>query len=215
MTHKKLIFASVSTLALFLTACDDGENLESMQEATEEIDRIKSETVDELNELHGMEAELQTHFSDTLETDDDLTSLSDGSSPVFDNIEAREAALSSIEEKEAEMEEHQSTLADYEGERLNQSEVDQVISDVDAFTDHLADYRSQYEASLSSQSDYFNSISGDDATYDEFVEGIQAVNDEQAELREHLLELDEFIAEFSSNLEQLQTSIEDELSEDE
>ncbi|TVP89701.1 YkyA family protein [Alkalibacterium sp.] len=215
MTHKKLIFASVSTLAVFLTACDDGENLESMQEATEEIDRLKTETVDELNELTGMEAELQTHFSDTLETDDDLSTLSDGSSPVFENIEARESALSSIEEKEAEMEEHQSTLEEYEGEQLDQSEVDQVIADVDAFTDHLAEYRSHYEATLSSQSEYFDSISGEDATYDDFVDGIQSINDEQAELREHLLELDEFIAEFSSNLEQLQSSIETELSDEE
>lgn len=215
MTHKKLIFASVSTLAVFLTACDDGENLDSMQEATEELDRLKSETVDELNELTGMEAELQTHFSDTLEADDDLSTLSDGSSPVFENIEAREAALSSIEEKEAEMEEHQATLEDYEGEQLDQSEVDQVIADVDDFTSHLAEFRNHYETALSSQSDYFNSISAEDATYDEFVEGIEAVNEEQAEIREHLLDIDAFISEFSSNLEQLQSSIEAELSDDE
>lgn len=215
MTHKKLVFASVSTLALFLTGCDDGENLEDMQEATEEIDRIKTETIEDLNDLSGAEAELQTHFSDTLESDDDLSTLSDGSSPVFENIEARENVLASIEEKEAELEEHQSTLADYEGEQLDQSEVDQVVADIDAFTEHLADYRSHYEASLSTQSEYFNSISAEDATYDEFVEGIETINDEQAELRNHLLEMDEFISDFSSNLEQLQSSIETELSDDE
>lgn len=215
MTHKKLIFASVSTLAVFLTACNDGENLESMQEATEEIDRVKSETVDELNNLTSMEADLQTHFSDTLESDDDLSTLADGSSPVYENIEAREAALSSIEEKEAEMEEYQTTLEEYEGERLDQGEVNQVIADVNDFSAHLAEFRSRYETTLSSQSSYFNSISEEDATYDEFVEGIDALNEEQAEVRAHLMELDAFISDFSANLEQLQTSIEAELSDNE
>lgn len=215
MIHKKLIFASVSAMAVFLTGCEDGENLESMQEATEEIDRITSETVEELNELSEMEGELQTHFSDTLDTDEDLSTLADGTSPVFENIESRQAALSSIEEKEENLREHQSILAEYEGERLNQSEVNQVISDVDSFTDHLAEYRSQYESSLSSQSDYFISISDEEATYEEFVEGIERVNSEQADLRAHLLKLDDFISDFSTNLELLQTSIEAELSDDE
>ncbi|PRY83303.1 YkyA family protein [Alkalibacterium olivapovliticus] len=215
MIRKRYTLITISALSLLLAGCDDGENVEGMQEATEELDRLKTETVDNLNQLYDLEVDLQSNFSDTLETDDDLTTLGDGSSPVFENIESRQTVLDSIEENETEMEAHQDTLDSYEGERLNQDEIDGVTNNVDLFIEHLAQYRNHYLETLSSQEDYFTSIANDDATYDEFSEGIQSINEERDALRDHLLELDDILVDFSTTLDQLSTTIEDELAEEE
>ena len=215
MIRKRWTYLAVSSTALLLAGCDDGENLEDMQEATQELDRLRTETADELNHLYDLETDLQNSFSETLESDDELTTLGDGSSPVFENIESREAVLENIAAHEEEMSEHQSTLDTYEGELLDQSEIDAVMSDVDTFTDQLSQYRENYQAALSSQDSYFVSLSENGATYEDFVDGIQAINDERDELREYLLVLDETLVDFGESLDQLQTSIDDQLTEDE
>lgn len=215
MIRKRWTLVTISALSLFLASCDDGENVEGMQEATEELDRLKTETVDELNQLYDLEANVQSEFSETLETDGELATLSDGSSPVFENIESRRNVLDSIEEKESEMETHQDTLDSYEGERLDHNEIDEVSSGIDTFIEHLSQYRNHYLETLSSQEDYFTSIAGDDATYEDFTDGIQTINEERDELREHLLEIDAFLVELSSSLDQLSSTIEDELAEEE
>lgn len=215
MIRKRWTYLAVSSTALLLAGCDDGENLEGMQEATQELDRLRTETADELNHLYDLETDLQNSFSETLESDDELTTLGDGSSPVFENIESREAVLENIAAHEEEMSEHQSTLDTYEGELLDQSEIDAVMSDVDTFTDQLSQYRENYQAALSSQDSYFVSLSENGATYEDFVDGIQSINDERDELREYLLVLDETLVDFGESLDQLQTSIDNQLTEDE
>lgn len=215
MIRKRWTYLAVSSTALLLAGCDDGENLEDMQEATQELDRLRTETADELNHLYDLETDLQNSFSETLESDDELTTLGDGSSPVFENIESREAVLENIAAHEEEMSEHQSTLDTYEGELLDQSEIDAVMSDVDTFTDQLSQYRENYQAALSSQDSYFVSLSENGASYEDFVDGIQSINDERDEHREYLLVLDETLVDFGESLDQLQTSIDNQLTEDE
>lgn len=215
MIRKRWTYLAVSSTALLLAGCNDGENLEDMQEATQELDRLRTETADELNHLYDLETDLQNSFSETLESDDELTTLGDGSSPVFVNIESREAVLENIAAHEEEMSEHQSTLDTYEGELLDQSEIDAVMSDVDTFTDQLSQYRENYQAALSSQDSYFVSLSENGASYEDFVDGIQSINDERDEHREYLLVLDETLVDFGESLDQLQTSIDNQLTEDE
>lgn len=215
MIRKRWTYLAVSSTALLLAGCDDGENLEDMQEATQELDRLRTETADELNHLYDLETDLQNSFSETLESDDELTTLGDGSSPVFENIESREAVLENIAAHEEEMSEHQSTLDTYEGELLDQSEIDAVMSDVYTFTDQLSQYRENYQAALSSQDSYFVSLSENGAIYEDFVDGIRSINDEHDELREYLLVLDETLVDFGESLDQLQTSIDNQLTEDE
>lgn len=214
MIRKRWTLATISALSLFLASCDDGENVEGMQEATEEIDRLKTEAVEELNQLYAIETDLQSSFSDTLESDGELATLSDGSSPVFENIESRRTILDTLEEKEDEMNSEKETLESYEGERLDQNEVDEVTAVVDTFIEHLSQYRTHYLESLTSQEDYFSSIASDDATYDDFADGIQTINDERDELRDHLLEIDSTLVELDESLGQLSTTIEDELAEE-
>lgn len=215
MIQKKWALLAMSSLSLVMVACDDSENLEEMQEAATELDRIKNETVEELNQLVETESQLQEQFTETMETDEDLTTFGDGSASVFENIETRRSVLSELEGKEEEMTAHQEVLATYEGELLDQTEIDAVISSTDAFADHLTLYTDAYATTLDSQSEYFAFLSTDEATYEEFVEGIETLNEERLELRTELAELDEVIVEMDDSIAQLQSSIDEQLTEEE
>ncbi|MDZ7835909.1 MAG: hypothetical protein U5K84_11885 [Alkalibacterium sp.] len=88
MKNKKWAMLSLAAMPLLLAGCDS-ENLDTMQEATDGIEQVSTEAVENLNQLFETEAQLQEQFTETLETDEDLATLSDGSSPVFENIDAR------------------------------------------------------------------------------------------------------------------------------
>lgn len=214
MIQNRWKLLTISTLSLVMVGCDDGENLEEMQASTAELDRLTTESVDDLNQLVVSEGNLQAQFDETMESDSDLATLSDGSSPVFENIESRRTLITQLEEKEAEMITNQETLATYEGERLNQQEVDQVISNVDSFSEHLSTYLEAYASTLDSQENYFNGLAGDDATYEDFIDGITTINEERESLREPLTELDAHISELDNSINQLHSSIEEQLTEE-
>lgn len=95
MIKKGWSLLSLSAIPILLAGCDS-ENLDSMQEATSEIERIADDTVNELNKLAETETELQKQFNETLETDGELSTLKDESSPVFENIEKREDILNEL-----------------------------------------------------------------------------------------------------------------------
>lgn len=100
-------------------------------------------------------------------------------------------------------------------ELLNQQEIDQVISSVDDFTEHLSLYTDVYASTLDSQSAYFTSLANEETEYEDFVEGIETLNEERDSLREQLADLDGVIVELDDNLTQLQSTIDDLLTEEE
>jgi len=215
MIQNKWKFLAMSTLSLVMIGCDDGENLEDMQTSTAELDRLTSESVDDLNQLIVSEGNLQEQFDATMESDTDLATLSDGSSAVFENIESRRTLMTQLEEKEAEMLANQDILTTYEGELLDQQEVDQVITNIDSFSELLTTYLDAYASTLDSQENYFNGLASDDATYEDFVDGITTINEERDSLREPLTALDTQIGELDGIINQLRSSIEDQLAEEE
>lgn len=214
MIQKKWTLLSLSAASLFMASCDDGENIEEMHEATLEIDRIKNETIEGLNELYALENDLQERFSETLETDTDLATLADGSSPVFANIASRQEIINQLETNQDELGTNKDTLDTYEGEQLQQQEVDDVTAQVDTFNEHLSSYREMYQLSLDNQRVYFTSLSDEEATYDDFVEGIQSVNEERQSVREHLLELDDELVVLDESVQTLMNTMEELLNEE-
>lgn len=215
MFQKKWALLTLSSLSLLMVACEDGENLESMQEAVSELDRIKNDAIQGLNQLVDGENQLQSQFNETMETDADLTTFKDGSAPVFENIETRQTVLTELDKIEDELETHEDVLGEYEGELLEQADVDVVLSNVDAFTDQLDSYREAYANTLASQEAYFTSLPNDDTDYDVFVEGITTLNDERDSLKEHVLTLDTTLIELDESLADLQTTIDTLLTEEE
>ncbi|SFC52405.1 Putative cell-wall binding lipoprotein [Alkalibacterium subtropicum] len=213
MTTKKWVLFTLSAVPLVLAGCDS-ENLGEVQEATNEIESITDEAVEDLNQLAQTETELQELFSETLETDEDLATLQDESSPVFENITAREEILAELEAVENDMEVQQEILGTYDGESLEQEQIVQVDTVVDDFEASLSTYIDAYYQTLESERDFFTEIADEEATYDDFVNGIETLNEERESLREPVMNLDEILVDLDENLTELQSSIETELSEE-
>lgn len=214
MMTKKWALLSLSTIPLLLAGCDS-ENLDDLQESSTEIDRVTVETVETFNQLNALETDLQSHFNETLETDEELETLGDESSPVFENITSREDVVSELENKQSEFEDYQDTLTSYDGERLDPNEVKAVNEAVDSFNTQLSSYLETYQTSLTSQRDYFTGLAHDDATYETFVDGIKGLNDERQTLLNAIPKMDETLVALDAHLATLQSSIEDQLSEEE
>lgn len=214
MTTKKWVMLTLSAVPLVLAGCDS-ENLDDVQEATNEIERITDEAVQDINQLAETEGQMQDQFSETLETDEDLATLRDESAPVFENITQREEILTGLEGIEDDLETQQQVLATYEGELLDPEEIEQVDTAVDDFESSLSTYITAYYDSITSERAFFTSIAEEDASYEDFADGIESINDERESLREPLMDLDETLVELDQYLGTLQTSIEEQLSEEE
>ncbi|MGO1918430.1 MAG: YkyA family protein [Alkalibacterium gilvum] len=214
MIKKGWSLLSLSAIPILLAGCDS-ENLDSMQEATSEIERIADDTVNELNKLAETETELQEQFNETLETDGELSTLKDESSPVFENIEKREDILNELKNITEDFQSQQDVLKSYEGELLDSSEIKDVNTAVDDFETNLMNYTESYNQSLTDEREFFSDISKDEATYQDFVDGIKSLNDKRENLNEPLMTLDNTLVTMDEQLKTLQSSIETELSEKE
>ncbi|MDN6293371.1 MAG: YkyA family protein [Alkalibacterium sp.] len=214
MIKKGWSLLSLSAIPILLAGCDS-ENLDSMQEATSEIERIADDTVNELNKLAETETELQKQFNETLETDGELSTLKDESSPVFENIEKREDILNELKKITEDFQSQQDVLKSYEGELLDSSEIKDVNTAVDDFEANLMNYTESYNQSLTDEREFFSDISKDEATYQDFVDGIKSLNEKRESLNEPLMTLDNTLVTIDEKLKPLQSSIETELSEKE
>lgn len=214
MIKKGWSLLSLSAIPILLAGCDS-ENLDSMQEATSEIERIADDTVNELNKLAETETELQKQFNETLETDGELSTLKDESSPVFENIEKREDILNELKNITEDFQSQQDVLKSYEGELLDSSEIKDVNTAVDDFEANLMNYTESYNQSLTDEREFFSDISKDEATYQDFVDGIKSLNEKRESLNEPLMTLDNTLVTIDEKLKPLQSSIETELSEKE
>ncbi len=208
-----LLLFLLSSTALLLGCESDG--IETIAETANELEETHEQTVEELNLLLQEEAELQTQFEETLETDDDLTTLGDGTSPVFTNLSNRKERIERLGELEEEYTAHAETLRDYTGDILDENELDRLAEEADQFSEILGSFRSEYEQNIEDQENYFEGLAEEDASYDMFTEGINTLNEQHETMREHFYVLDEELSLLAQGIEELQQTIQETQEEEE
>ncbi len=208
-----LLLLALSSAALLLGCENDG--IETIAETAIELEETHGQTVEELNLLLQEEAELQRHFEETLETDDDLTSFGDGSSPVFTNLSDRKERMERLGELEEALAIHAGTLREYTGSQLDVNALDGLAGDVDRFSEILGTFRGEYEQNLEEKERYFESLAAEDATYDIFTDGIHELNAQHEIMREHFYGLDEELSLLAQGIEELQQTIQESQEEEE
>lgn len=213
MKKQITIGVGLSSIALLLGCDSDG--IENIEETVNELEQTHEQTVEELNLLLQEESELQTHFDDTLESDDDLISFGDGSSPVFTNLSDRRNRIEQLGELEEEYATHTDTLSDYTGDQLDANALDSLAGDLEQFSETLGIFREEYEQNLDEQESYFEGLVAEDATYDTFSDGINEVNEQYEITREHFYVLDEELTLLEQGIEELQQTIQDTLEGEE
>lgn len=195
---KKIISAiGFVGLGSILVGCDT--SAADAMDITEQLETTEKTIVDQLNTITSQEANLQSEFETTLAEDEELTTLADGSAPVFENIATRNTSLESLQVATDELKTHAEDLTALESGDLPQEEITNLSEDMSALTTSLDDFIAQYGDSLEQQETYFTSLTAEDATYETLSSGIEQVNTNHSADNELLTALD-------NNLVQLQSS---------
>lgn len=165
-----LVFAS----ALVLSACAD-----QVKEASETITQIKTEeteVVSQLNELQQLETALQETFDASLASDEELKTFKDGSAAVFSNLEERRTLADSIESALEGLAETKADFVAFDEETLPLDQMQAIGETLDLFSENSLAYLAAYRDSLDKEEELLTGFGADDATFETFFAGIEAIN---------------------------------------
>ena len=165
-----LVFAG----ALVLSACAD-----QVKEATETITQIKTEETEivaQLNELQQLETALQKTFNESLASDEELKTFKDGSAAVFSNLEERRTLTDSIESALEGLAETKTDFVAFNEETLPLDQMQAIGETLDLFSENSLAYLAAYRDSLDKEEELLTGFGADDATFDTFFAGIEAIN---------------------------------------
>lgn len=210
MKLKKFAPFILSASALIISGCSST----SVDAAASELNTQQEELTTHLNELFESESNLQTTFEDSLANDPELTTFSDGSASVFENIEQRSDLLNTIEDLNSDMRSNVENLAEYEGENLDNESVQSIGESYLALNDNITEYTEAYSTALESQESYFDMIGSEEATYQEFTDGINTVNEEQQTLQDTAQTIDDQLVELQPQLNEVITATEEASSQE-
>ena len=179
MMKRTYALAGLGLSALVLASCDS-ENNEEVQSAVNEVDQIHDELITNFNTLTEEEAALQSAFDETMNSDQELTTLSDGSAQVFQNISSRREILDSISSLDEQFAAQEEIITAYEGETLSAQELDGLVSQIDTLSSQIDGFIEDYTPTLTAQEDYFTSLGQEEATYETFTDGITELNEQNS-----------------------------------
>lgn len=191
---KRYLVTNLFAVSLFLTACGNNDVAEAL-ESTSSVDTQKEQIVSDLNAITEQEKELQSAFETTLSEDESLSTLADGTSGVFENMDARSTALSELKETTTTMKDNQILLDEKTSDELPQEEMDQLTTSIEELTVTLDDYVTHYETVLTEQENYFTDLGKEEATYETLTAGMETINEQDSKTKELLLQLDQQLVE--------------------
>lgn len=191
---KRYLATNLFAVSLFLTACGNNDVAEAIKSTTS-VETKTEQVVDDLNAITEQEKNLQQTFEATLSKDESLSTLGDGTSSVFANVDARSAALSELKETAAAMKEEQLLLDEKMSDELPQEELDKLTTGIEHLTATLDDYITHYETVLAEQANYFTDLSKEEATYETLITGMETINKQDTKTKEWLLQLDQQLVE--------------------
>lgn len=208
---KRYLATNLFAFSLFLTACGNSDVAEAI-ESTTSIETKTEQIVDDLNAITEQEKNLQQTFEATLSKDESLSTFGDGTSSVFENVDARSASLSELKETAAAMKEEQLLLDEKMSDDLPQEDLDKLTTGIEHLTATLDDYVTHYETVLEEQATYFTALSKEEATYETLTKGIETINEQDTKTKEWLLQLDQQLVEVQASHQATQESL-DQLNE--
>lgn len=192
-SHCRNMAVGITASLLLLSGCSNP--VEETQTSLSDIEAQKEAAVQSFTQLADLESRLQAEFETVLEEDEDLSTLSDGSAQVHTNIEERRGSLEALSEASGELLSQHEGMTQIDSDEISEGAINGVLDSLDAVIGSLDEFTSAYEAQLSSETAYFESLGQDDASYETFQKGIEAINDEMEGIRELRLQLDEeFVA---------------------
>ncbi len=191
---KRYLVTNLFAVALFLTACGNNDVAEAL-DSTTSVKTQEEQIVGDLNSITEQEKNLQGTFENTLTEDKTLSTFTDGTSAVFENVDARSASLSELKEATTAIKEEQILLDKKTSDKLPQEELDPLTTAIETLTASLDEYITHYESVLVDQETYFKELGKEEATYETLATGMETINKQDAKTKELLLQLDQQLVE--------------------
>lgn len=191
---KRYLVTNLFAVALFLTACGNNDVAEAL-DSTTAIKSHEDQIVGDLNAITEQEKNLQESFENTLAEDESLSTFTDGTSAVFENVDTRSNSLSELKEATTAIKEEQVLLDKKTSDKLPQKELDQLTTTIETLTASLDEYITHYESVLADQETYFTDLGKEEATYETLTTGMESINTQDAKTKELLLQLDKQLVE--------------------
>jgi len=196
-----LVFAG----ALALSACAD-----QVKEASETITQIKTEETEivaQLNELQQLETALQKTFDESLASDEKLATFKDGSAAVFSNLEERRTLTDSIESALEGLAETKADFSQLDEETLPLDQIAATAETLELFSENTLTYLAAYRENLDKEEELLTGFGADDATFDTFFAGIEAINLNAETNQANLTPVAENLTALDTQLTDLETAI--------
>lgn len=204
---KKLYIGLTLSSSLILTACGSNVSVKHVEESTDELNTSLEEIVEANHQLNDLELTMDDQFSTVLAEDKELTTLQDESASVMENISERETTIENINDSIESINTQAETLQNYEGNDLPEDTIQQISDNFLDFTQQIEIYQERYIESLTTQKKYLQEIASEEATYENFSDGIETVNDDYHDLQEQTYALDDQFVEMDSQIDELKTLI--------
>ena len=209
---KKLYLSLTLSSSLILTACGSRVSVKDVEESADELNTSLENIVEANHQLNESELAMDNHFSTVLAEDKELTTLQDESASVMENVSEREMTVENINEYVETINDQANTLQNYEGTDLPEETIQQISDSLLDFTQQIEAYQERYIQSLAVQKDYLQDIASKEATYEEFIDGIDAVNEDYQSLQEETYALDEHFSKVAEQIDELNTLVAEESS---
>lgn len=200
---KKLALLFTSTLVM--AACSN-----QVKDATETLTALKAEeteVVTHFNAMQQLETELQTSFEESLTADEKLATFKDGSAKVFANIAERRDLAKNIESALEELVKTADELTNLDEETLPLEDIKTFGASVDSLNEGATAYLTDYQTSLDKEEEILSSFGGEDATFESFYDGIEAINLNAETNQAAIQALSENLLAMENQLAALETAI--------
>lgn len=199
MILRKIALA-IASLGFLLAGCQKVDN-QKAYESGEELATIQNDIVANFENLHELENNFQTVFEESLNAEKDLSNLADQDDPVYQNINERHQLVENISESAQKSQELVDLLKEFEGDDRLAEPITHVVNHFETLNKSLAEFQKNHQSYLETQGNYLLSLSRDDATHEDFTDGIEQINEKYTKEQEELQQLDEIMVSLNKDLE--------------
>ncbi|WP_018658815.1 YkyA family protein [Allofustis seminis] len=206
MKNKKISFL-LFTVAFFLVGCGK-VTLDDVKNAQDTIQKTQEEIVTILNDTQEIESEMSATFAEAIQAKD-LHDLSKHSNPAYDNIMQRQKQLEQLKKQQEILEKETETIRNYKEDKIAPEVKTHYLDVLGNLIAQLKTYYEHYEKNIKLQEDFFQKIAEKDATSEDFINGLDELNDDYQTLQEELKSIDQQF----NDLEKVQQSFEKEVNE--
>lgn len=210
---KYIMITMLITAMVLLGACGSPED-----KVLSNIDNFEKETkpalTNSIQSLIDYEAAMSGVFNDSL-TDEELSNFKDDQSPLYQNLNERTELAEGLSEIHEEL---QNTAGEFEAadvtgsEMLTEETVDNLSAAAGQLADDVENIQTDYEAVLSSETAFFESLKDEEADYNTLTDGMSEVNGVHEAVTAHYQSINEQLAAFQNYSNEVKTALGEETS---